>query len=250
MNLNPDYEGYTDFKKWSAESFGIISKKKDAYYNGELKALGVDVRPGIKCLEVGFGNGSFAAWCRLRGVDYYGVELIDELLSAARFHGFNVSPSINHFDLADSSFDLVVAFDVFEHLQRKDLRLMMSMISRCLSSSGKLVFRVPNGDSPFGRLFQHGDLTHETQIGSGIVKQLASIYGFRSYVIKDQFSPVFYDRIFKRSPVKTFKTILKKVRMLVQHFLFLVLGKLILFVFYIGQKDVHLASNIIVCMKK
>ena len=44
---------------------------------------------------------------------------------------------------------------------------------------GKFIARVPNGDSPFGMPLQNGDLTHQTIIGSGIMKYLSNSLGFK-----------------------------------------------------------------------
>ena len=41
------------------------------------------------------------------------------------------------------------------------------------------MFRVPNGESPFGRQNQHGDLTHQTTLGLSKFRQIASRCGLQ-----------------------------------------------------------------------
>ena len=61
-----------------------------------------------------------------------------------------------------------------EHISKEDLENFLSDVQRVLIKGGKFIARVPNGDSPFGLPLQHGDVTHKTVIGSGMMKYLAN----------------------------------------------------------------------------
>ena len=76
-------------------------------------------------------------------------------------------------------FDLVIALDVMEHINKKDLEKFLFEVQRVLIKGGKFIARVPNGDSPFGLPLQNGDLTHQSIIGSGIMKYLSNSLGLK-----------------------------------------------------------------------
>ena len=86
--------------------------------------------------------------------------------------------------------DLAVAFEVFEHLSLCDLRGWLSTFHRCLRPGGKIIVRIPSGDSPFAREIQHGDLTHRVILGSSAVRQLAAEAGFEIESIREPAYPL------------------------------------------------------------
>jgi 2-polyprenyl-3-methyl-5-hydroxy-6-metoxy-1,4-benzoquinol methylase len=250
MENNSDYQGYVIAKNWSSSEFGKFTRKKSAYYLGEFERAGIDICPGIKCLEIGFGNGSFASWSVSRGAQYFGVEIIDDLLDRAKQGGFEVGSSIDELNIAEESLDLVVAFDILEHLTLDELRLILSKVWNCLKPGGQFFFRVPNGDSPFGRYMQNGDMTHCLSIGSGKIRQLAQLHAFKINFIGDQYCPIFYDKIFKKSPSKTIKTFFKKFKMLLQDVLRRIVGGVIAYLFFPGVNCVCSSMNICACLRK
>jgi SAM-dependent methyltransferase len=181
MKVEPAFGGYREWKGWDPASFGVFSPATAAYYEAELARA--DVRPGTRLdiLELGFGNGSFAGWTRSRGFGYAGTEVIPELLAHAESAGYRVygpgsEPAF--IQLGIESVDLVVALDVLEHMELSDLEVLLESIHRALRPGGRLLARVPSGDSPFGRAPQHGDLTHRLALGSSAVRQLAVRHGF------------------------------------------------------------------------
>jgi SAM-dependent methyltransferase len=63
-------------------------------------------------------------------------------------------------DLPEASLDLVVCFDVFEHLSHDTCAQWFAQIRRVLRPGGRLIGHVPNGLSPFAGSVYWGDLTH------------------------------------------------------------------------------------------
>src|SRR5262245_28868397 len=111
------YETYAGFKAWGTpRSAGDASA-----YAIELGRAGL--APPGKILEVGFGDGLFLDWARARGYSITGVELIDGLVASARARGHDVRCGTAQSTLAATAdrFDLIVAFDVFEHLTASEL---------------------------------------------------------------------------------------------------------------------------------
>lgn len=177
--MNP-YADYRDWKGWRSNQFGVCPPSAAVYFSTELALSGVLSVAGISILEIGFGNGDFAGWAQNSGAEYVGTELIAELVQRGVEAGFdvrNANEPIEGF-LSEESIDLVVAFDVFEHLNANALRKILDSAYRVLRPSGRLIARVPSGDSPFSRAIQYGDVTHRLAIGSSMVRQLAHEVSF------------------------------------------------------------------------
>lgn len=166
---------YLAWKAWEEGKFGAYKPAHAVYYAAEL-ALGGERRAG-RLLEIGFGQGGFMQFARECGHAVSGVEANPLLVEAARQAGFAAFASLDALP-ADSAFDVVTAFDVLEHIPQEALPDVLRKIAACLRPGGVFIARFPNGDSPFGRPYQHGDITHVTTLGSGKVMQLAQLSGF------------------------------------------------------------------------
>jgi SAM-dependent methyltransferase len=181
---------YVEWKKWSTAEFGSYVKLDDLYYTLELRKSGISNRPGLRVVEFGFGNGPFAGWLRNQRGDWKGVEQIPELLQKAQACGYQVAPSMAGLRLAPASQDLVVAFDVLEHLELEQIRSLLSEAHSLLRSAGRLIVRMPSGDSPFVNALFTGDLTHKTLLGSGAVRLLAAEHGFHIIQLRPPAFPI------------------------------------------------------------
>lgn len=181
---------YPDWKGWTAADFGACGRSESAYFAAELRRCGVPLHAGMRVLEIGYGNGAFAGWAVRSGAAYLGVEAIPALVQCGREKGFDV-----HGDdvplsaiAAIGSVDVVIAFDVFEHLEIPQLTDLLRAVRDTMKVGGRLVARVPSGDSPFARYVQHGDLTHLSTLGSSAVRQLATATRFNVEQLR---APVF-----------------------------------------------------------
>jgi SAM-dependent methyltransferase len=146
--------GYSEWKGWQAGDFGIVDSYSAQYFAGEMRACGCSVLHGQAVLELGFGNGVFAAWAISQGAHYRGTEIIPELILRARQAGveaFDARSPIESVANANTV-DLAIAFDVFEHIEITELRTIMRSLHLCLKPGGILLGRVPSGDSPFANL--------------------------------------------------------------------------------------------------
>lgn len=168
---------YVEWKDWNAECFGLLSKHEEADISAKLKKGKVVLPAQSRVLEIGFGNGSFLAYGRKRQWEIHGTEVNMELVERARQRGFRVVHAENLKQFPTHHFNLVVAFDVLEHLAQEELIGLLREIKRVLENGGVFIARFPNGDSPFGNLYQHGDLTHKTTIGSWMVRYFAREVG-------------------------------------------------------------------------
>ena len=148
-------QNYEDWKNWSELNFAKASAEENLYFSKLRKKF--KLRNNLDVLEIGYGNGSFLDFSRTIGWNISGVETIPELINRASHNNFEVFKNI---DDVQNKYDLIVAFDVLEHIESKDLGFFLEKIKRCLKSNGEFIFRTPNGSSPLGLANQHGDVTH------------------------------------------------------------------------------------------
>jgi hypothetical protein len=173
MTARDDHARYSAWKGW--EGTFSCDLKKARYFAAEFR--GIPLR-GQRVLEVGFGNGAFMAWARDAGADVHGIELNEAMRVAARQHGFVVHDrSFAELVAQGWRCDLVVAFDVIEHWDSAELVENFGLVRELLHDGGLFLARCPNGHSPFGRVYQHGDLTHKSTLSAYKLEYLAGVSG-------------------------------------------------------------------------
>jgi cyclopropane fatty-acyl-phospholipid synthase-like methyltransferase len=100
---------------------------------------------GIRVLEIGSGRGALLSNLRTRGVDVIGIEPDAALARDARVLSGPlplVRMSGDRLGFLDATFDLVVSFDVFEHITDSDAHL--SEVRRVLKPDGAYALQTPN----------------------------------------------------------------------------------------------------------
>jgi len=169
------YDGkYMQWKGWHGGFF--CDARQEECLSGEFKSYNLK---GMKILEIGFGDGAFLAWARDHGAQVSGTELIHELVEIGKRKSFEVfHGQIDEVpDLAAREFDLIVALDVFEHIEIDRLKRLLKVLRNLLSERGEIICRFPNGESPFGRIYQHADATHVSVLSGPIMSQLCQEAG-------------------------------------------------------------------------
>lgn len=168
------YGGYTEWKEWRGDF--RASARESRYFAAELASTPL---AGRRVLEIGFGDGAFLAWAKAQGADIAGTETQAPLIAAARAKGFEAYPAdLDALLAAGRRFDLVVAFDVIEHWDMQTLIANLKQIHALLDAGGLLLARFPNGQSPFGRVYQYGDITHRSVLSASSIGQVAQLTGF------------------------------------------------------------------------
>lgn len=201
MNYDNDY---VSWKNWGSK-FGECTKADFDYFEGELMRTGLDLSKPLRVLEIGFGDGNFLAYCEKKNWSVKGLELNSELVDFAKKAGFSCTHYFDAISLLDENFDLIVAFDVIEHMSSSEIFDFMNLSKRLLAIGGIILIRIPNGDSPFGRPLQNGDFSHVTEIGSEKVKYLCSRFNFEvvflggQYLLPSKFLSIKIFRIIGRS---------------------------------------------------
>ncbi|MGP1666721.1 MAG: class I SAM-dependent methyltransferase [Rhodanobacter sp.] len=183
---------YAGWKGWHSADFGRFRIDDAFYYALELRTSGIGSILGMRVGELGYGNGTFAGWMRKAGGHWVGREAIPELQQCAAQAGFEVIASEADFSTAfgPGKLDLIVAFDVIEHLEIDAIRSFLGEAKEALRPAGLLLFRVPSGDSPFSGAVFRGDLTHRTLLGSSAARQLAMEAGFEVCQVRSPVLPV------------------------------------------------------------
>lgn len=158
-------DGYAEWKGWTPDGFAL-PRPGDAHYFAREVREAERGTPISNVLEVGFGNGQFLAFCRSRGWNVTGTELLPELVDAARGAGYSAIEASEMDSLPDAHFDLVAAFDVLEHIPPDHAVDFLRSLASKLRPDGTMVLRFPNADSWIGNPFQFGDVTHVNAIGA------------------------------------------------------------------------------------
>jgi 2-polyprenyl-6-hydroxyphenyl methylase/3-demethylubiquinone-9 3-methyltransferase len=103
------------------------------------------VSPGMRVLDVGCGEGVFAAELARAGAEVVGIDVAEEPLRRARARrpelDLRLVDGEGEWPLADASFDVVWAGEVIEHVA--DTAGWLSEVRRVLRSGGSLLLSTP-----------------------------------------------------------------------------------------------------------
>jgi 2-polyprenyl-3-methyl-5-hydroxy-6-metoxy-1,4-benzoquinol methylase len=139
--------------------------------------------------EAATGPGILQSWLASTGFrDVHGSDFSQTEAELARQTNPRVAhaDSLAHLDsFPDEHFDIVIALDFLEHLQREDFRRWLAISHAKLKPSGMLIMRGPNGDSPLVGLNLFNDITHVWCYTSTCLKVLHGLAGFRSVRFED-----------------------------------------------------------------
>jgi 2-polyprenyl-3-methyl-5-hydroxy-6-metoxy-1,4-benzoquinol methylase len=172
-----EYQDYSNWKGWLTQvPFGELSALQKKKYALQLERLRIPYKK-TNALEIGYGNGSFITFLMNNDSKVEGVEIQEPLLNAARANGISVQNSINA--VQNGPYDLIVAFDVLEHLTIEQLKDLFQKCRTLLKEKGVMLFRFPNADSFAGLGSQNGDYTHITAIGQTKLQQLVEPFGLK-----------------------------------------------------------------------
>lgn len=158
---------YSDWKGWGGQSFGTLTKHQAALFRRELSRIRKEsALRSANVLELGFGNGTFLRFCRENNIKITGTEVSESLISIARSQGYNAIHAVDLQHLPERSFDLIVGFDVLEHIPSTEIEQFLRVISSKLADDGLILLRFPNADTWLGNQNFYGDPTHVVPIGN------------------------------------------------------------------------------------
>jgi 2-polyprenyl-3-methyl-5-hydroxy-6-metoxy-1,4-benzoquinol methylase len=232
LSGNKDYmTKYTDWKNWDSDKFGQFTIEQNIYYKKIVSKFS-NVK---EVLEIGYGNGNFLGWCKQKNINIYGIETDIDLLRRAKKNKFSVFNSIER--IKSKKFDLIVLFDVLEHIPQNKIINFMKQLNCLLKINGHIVIRVPNGSSPFGLSNQHGDITHITIVSATKLTYWSKLSQLKIIYCGSDFTPIYNGNF-----IKTPSRLLKKV-------LYVASEKLVRYIFSPQSKGI-LSANLLCFMKK
>lgn len=131
-----------------------LIKERKVKFNRALKLA--RIKPGLKILDLGCGNGEEAVRLARAGLQVWGVDYSKDAISLARERRGKQPKEIArklHFSLADAKelkfssdfFDRCICLDVFEHIYPKTLERVITEIKRVMKPGGLVVVKTtPN----------------------------------------------------------------------------------------------------------
>lgn len=188
------------------------------YHKNQVNEAGVDVksliqrrRPSFlriikkwigdnknkKIVELGCGYGALLYVLKNMGYEnVIGVDTsVDQVEEGAKLFNEKIiikSEIIDYLNgVKDNSIDIIVAYDVLEHLYKEEIVELLNEVFRVLKKSGAVILHVPNGDGVFCNSVAYADITHETIFTIKSLKQLANISGFHQVSFLED-SPVIH----------------------------------------------------------
>lgn len=145
----------------------------------DLIAKKLDLKPGMRVLDLGCGWGGFAAHiAKNYGAQVVAVNLSEKQCAYAKkkCEGLSVEVRNQDYREAEGQFDRVISIGLMEHVGQKNYKDFMVLIHSCLKEDGlALVHTIGRNSSTLttepwiGKyIFPHGHLPSITQIGESI----------------------------------------------------------------------------------
>lgn len=135
---------YFDYKDGRTQRFKDTRDIERIYFPQSI--VREQVPRNGRVLDIGCAYGHFLSLCDNYGLETYGVEISDHAVSVAsrntkaKLYKYDVNQGLGLFK--DNFFDIVVMFDVIEHIESPFGLLKEAF--RILAPSGKLVITTPN----------------------------------------------------------------------------------------------------------
>lgn len=176
------YKNYFDLKSYEKhKKQGFLIGQ--TFFNNKIISDHFPKQLDAKIIDIACGYGALVNAAMQKGyTNIVGVDISDEMVAIAK--QLEIQNVIKH-DIIDflkdqstSSVDVVVAIDIFEHLDTETFLLCANQINRVLKANGKLISQQPNGGSPFVGGILFGDITHERAYTPQSLTQVLKKSGF------------------------------------------------------------------------
>jgi len=136
--------------------------------------------PTARILDLGCGTGALLLFLKRKGYQQiHGIDASPQQVEQARRAGLpcvEEAEGIAYLGRHPEGFDLIVAFDVLEHLGKGEVLALLDAAHKALKPGGRLVLRTVNGAGLLAGRIIYGDFSHEcafTQVSLGQVLRVA-----------------------------------------------------------------------------
>ena len=165
------------------DATSATGKASESPYLSQLIRRHFPKDPSARVFEVGCGDGQLLELARSRGFSAVeGIDLSFEQVERAHRLGRNFVRLADAITVLGEkevgSVDVLLAFDVLEHLPESELLPFLKAAKRALSGQGRLLIHTVNAQSPFFGRIRYGDFTHTTAFTPQSLRQLLFAAGF------------------------------------------------------------------------
>jgi 2-polyprenyl-3-methyl-5-hydroxy-6-metoxy-1,4-benzoquinol methylase len=148
------------------------------------------VDPSCRIAEIACGHGSFLHWlasCGYRnviGIDSSSEQtelaslVCGEVLTMDAIEWLQSQP--------DSCLDVISGIDFAEHISKDDFMEVLHHAGRTLKPGGRIILRLPNGDSPFVGMNLFNDITHVWTYTPNCLATLGRMHGLLESRFEDE----------------------------------------------------------------
>lgn len=177
---------YKDYLSSFGDNAGyhkVIRGSRDHYFSKIIRNFFPEDKQS-RIIDIGCGRGEFLATLLMHGYNnLYGIDNSEEQVLASNLMDLDCIKKAELLQAmggeADGSFDVVITFDVLEHLTRDEIFLVADEVNRILRIGGIWLIHVPNASSPFFGNIRYGDITHETAFTQSSLRQIIFLSHFQ-----------------------------------------------------------------------
>lgn len=134
-------------------------------------------------IDLGCGDGALLFFAKQLGYhNVIGFDISPEQVNCARTLGIDsifLKDAMQAVEsLESNSADVIITFDVIEHMTKNEIVEFSNAIHRILKTGGKWIIHTLNAEAPFFGRIRYGDFTHENGFTTSSIKQLLTLVGF------------------------------------------------------------------------
>jgi len=148
-------------------------------------------------LDVGCGTGKLVFWLRFFGIDAFGIEISKDALELAdkKIKPFLKSGDITKIPYAENNFDLVLTYDVLEHIERSKIK---KAISETIRVSKRYIFhKIYTQENQWINLTHGDDFSHISVFSKKYWQKIFSAFNDVVVLKRSIFHlPSFFETIF------------------------------------------------------
>lgn len=169
----------------------------------------------VSVLDIGCGIGHYMKALKTLGIkDVTGLEIDKTCVGVCRKDGLSIiqgdilRPSRK---LLNKKYDVVIAFDVIEHVPVEKTKLFIHNALKLVKKGGKLLIRTPSMNNPFSASIRYIDMTHTNGFTEESLCQLMDEAHVEEYTIRHLDIFVIHDTNIVRLLFKFFAKVFLRV---------------------------------------